>query len=1282
VSISVPNDKWVLNTNAAKDADRGWYLPVTINGFDRHQHNFDHIEFQYKESQRGDDAWTNLCSYYAKDSLMQKANGVRELIPENGNITTRFYGEGWVTERTYDLRAVVFCRNGSDFLTTPSKIISGIKDTRRPQLFGTPEPKSGIITAGDNIIFNFSEDIENNYLNAITNFEVKGEVNNNSLSEMVSVQFDGKGSIETEARRNFSGKNLTIDLMVKPNETGRDMPLFSHGTNGQKLQLWLTKDYKLKGVVNDQTFVSDSTISKTGFKQVAMVLNQTDSTVTFFKGGVQAGKPHKLTALYTGTGPLIYGRTNELDRKTSQYYEGRMMEARLWYSAMDGGLIGTTYGNQRLTGYEKDLVDYYPMFEGSGPYILDYTQGANAKMIETSWAIPRGISLKLAKEDKGMLLDKNALNRTADHDYTLMFWFKTDAEGRGTLLSNGRGLKGDNGADNQFHIGFEGDKLMYRSNGFSIEVPGNWSDNNWHNFAMTVNRGRNVANIYVDKELRTTFGVDSLGGISGGYPLIGATRYDVLKENGEVEVVDGTDAMAGYVDELMFFAQALPQRLIQSYTSKSPKGDEAGLLTYLGFDRIERQKDNDLEVVPYAYSKKLYLDDKGNPRYQLDPLTKEPTDTLVRDYVFVAPMDEVLKHFDKTQAAPVVPDEEVKNLKFSFIGKGNQVLVDLDEPAARLNHRNIYVTLRDIEDKNGNTMASPQTACYYVNNSSLQWMVNRVDHTIKYGAGEVIELPFYNYGAVNHNYTIENCPKWFTLNKYSDKLAPQCLDGIVGAVSKDLNIGTYNEIIYLVDEEGIIEPLFLNLTVEGEKPDWANSINNDLLQHSMNIIGQVYLYGELDTDSRDIVGVFDNENVCHGYANITHNEQKGETALYLTVYDKETSGTKLNFRLWQYNTGLELVLTPDTQNKSITFEKSAVLGTDQPIRFNGGKDFVQTFDLETGWNWVSFNVKSEKQIDMNTLLSSMTWMEGDMVTDLTSDTTLVFKNNQWMASGNPANMLISPKKSYAFKVQKNGKFLLGGTAIKEKDDRTITVHPGWNGIGYTPMTNLTVETALSDYYDQAEEGDVIKSHTEFAYFTKSGNTGHWRGSLQTLKPGEGYMMLRKGSADATFTYPFFEQTNHFSGAAAVPMRTALMAPSTMNISAVVEGFDVEEGDRLVAYSDGEVVGTADLVTLDDGGTMTRSSLPATGFFLSIAGDGQKPIWFAIEREGETVASTKEIITFQKNAVLGSPKAPTAIRFIQGEYENGEWYTVAGVKLQQKPTQQGVYIYNGRKVVVK
>ncbi len=1279
LAIAVPGDKWVLNTNAQMDSKRGWYLPVTINGFDRHQHNFDHIEFQYKESQRGDDSWTNICSFYADPTLMANANGVRKLIPENGNIVTEFFGEGWVMERTYDLRAVLFCRNGNDFLTTSSKIISGIKDTRRPQLFGTPEPKSGLLTSGDDIIFNFSEDIEYNYLSAITNFEVKGEVNNDNLSEMVSVQFAGKASVESEAKRNFSGKNLTIDLMVKPAETGRDMPLFSHGTNGQKLQLWLTKDFKLKAVVNDKTFTSDEAIVKEGFTQVAVSINQTDSTLTFFNGGVEIGR-NKLSALYTGTGPLIFGRTNELDRSESQYYEGRMMEARLWYTAMDGGLIGTTYGSRRLTGYEKDLVDYYPMNEGSGDYVIDHTQGANAKLIDASWAIPQGLSLHVDKADKGVLLDKNAINRTAEQDYTLMFWFKTDADGSGTLLSNGRGLREDNGAVNQFHIGFEADTLRYRSNGFVADVPGKWSDGKWHHYAMTVNRGHSVANIYMDKELVTTFETDTLGGISGGYPLIGASRYDIVNETDTLLRQDGLTPLKGNVDELLFFEQALPQQLISTYATKSPNGDEKGLLTYLGFDRIERQKDNDLELVPYAYSKKIYLDDKGQPRYQLNPETKEPTETLVRDYVFIDDETIVKTHFDQSTAAPVVPYEEVKNLKFGFIGRGNQLLVELDENAARLNHRNIYVTVRDIEDKNGNTMASPQTACYYVNNSSLQWLVNKLDATIKYGSGEECELPFYNYSASSHTFTIENCPKWLTLDKNSDVVAPQMMDYVTATASKDLNIGTYNEIIYLTDEEGITEPFYLNLTVEGEQPEWAQSVSGELLEHSMSISGQVYLYDELDTDSRDIVGVFDDKNVCHGFANISHSTSTGETGLFLTVYDNEEDGTELKFRLWQYSTGREIVLTPES---TIKFANSAVLGTDTPVRFDGSNNFIQYFNLKKGWNWVSFNVSSKQLDKMNLLLNSMPWQNGDIVTDMSSDTTVVYKDSLWLASGKVKDVPISSKKAYAIKVQEACSIPVEGTVIKDEDERTIDLKQGWNAIGYTPVTNLSVETALSDYYDYAEAGDVIKSHTEFAYFTKTGSVGRWRGSLQYMKPGEGYMLLRKGTSDASFTYPYYEQGNNFfeDASPSAVRKAAAQSPNTMSVSAVVEGFETEVGDVLVAYANGEVVGEA--VVLNGPTLETRiATEPTEPIYLSIAGNAQQPIWFAIERDGEIVASTNELMTFKVNAVIGSPDEPTAINFEQVEYEDGKWYTISGLQLQHKPTEKGVYIYNGKKVIIK
>ena len=1297
LAIATPGDKWVLNTNAQMDGKRGWYIPVTINGFDRHQHNFDHIEFQYKESQRGDDSWTNLCSFYTDAELMAKANGVRKLLKDNENITTEFYGEGWTMERAYDLRAVLFCRNGNDFLTTSSKVISGIKDTRRPQLFGTPEPKSGLLTAGDDIVFNFSEDIEYNYLSAITNFEVKGEVNNNSLSEMVSVQFDGAtASVETEAKRNFSGKDLTIDLMVKPTETGRDMPLFSHGTNGQNLQLWLTSDFKLKAVVNNDTLTASKEMPKNIFQQVALVLNQTDSLVTLYHGGVEVGR-QKLSSLYTGTGTLIFGRAKEQDSNKSQYYEGRMMEARLWYNAMDGTLIGSTYGNHRLTGFEKDLVDYYPMNEGSGDYVTDHTQGANAQLINASWAIPQGLSLHVDKADKGVLLDKNAMNRTAEQDYTLMFWFKTDKDGSGTLLSNGRGLREDNGSENQFHIGFEADTLKYRSNGFVADVPGNWSDGKWHHYAMTVNRGRSVANIYMDKTLVTTFETDSLGGISGGYPLIGASRYDIVNEKDTLLRQDGLTPLKGNVDELLFFAQTLPEQLISTYASKSPNGDEAGLLTYLSFDRQERQKDNSIELVPYAYSKKLYLDDQGKPRYQLDPETKQPTDTLVRDYLFVDDEDVVLAHFDKKNAAPVVPYEEVTNLKFSFIGRGNQVLVELDEPNAKLNHRNLYVTLRDIEDLNGNTMASPQTACYYVTNSSMQWMVNRLDVTIKYGSGEGCELPFLNNGAQSHTYTIENCPRWLTLNKYSGVVAPQALDYVTATASKDLNIGTYNEILYLTDEEGISEPFYLNLTVEGETPDWAGNVDSELLANSMSISGQVYLYGELDTDARDIVGVFDDQNVCHGFANITHDVQSTETGLYLTVYDSQSSGRELSFRLWQYSTGREIVLTP---KDSIKFQKDAMLGATTPVRFDGGEAFVQNFKLQEGWNWVSFNLNSPQLTDVNNLLKDMPWSDGDILTDLSTDTTLTYKNEKWIATGSTKGMAISPKKAYAIKVQKSCNFPIGGTVVKADTARTVQLKHGWNAIGYTPIANLAVETALSDYYDYAQPGDVIKSHTEFAYFTKTGNTGRWRGSLHYMKPGEGYMMLRTGATTESFTYPFYDLNSNYredwtasaSRSAAArgsyteePRNAVRQWRNTMSVSAVVEGFALEEGDRLVAYTNGQLVGATEAYGTNESDESTEP------FYLTIGGDKQAYVGFAIERDGKIVAASAEPINFHANGVLGTPddpftinlsSDPTGIRFVTGEYEEGKWYTVDGVQQPTRPIKKGVYIFNGRKVVIK
>ena len=495
-------------------------------------------------------------------------------------------------------------------------------------------------------------------------------------------------------------------------------------------------------------------------------------------------------------------------------------------------------------------------------------------------------------------------------------------------------------------------------------------------------------------------------------------------------------------------------------------------------------------------------------------------------------------------------------------------------------------------------------------------------------------------------------------------------------------MGTYDEVLYLTDEEGVSEPFYLTLTVEAEHPDWAWSVNGNLLENSMNVVGRVYMNDEIDIDTRDIVGVFDRQNVCHGFANVEYSGQTGESNLYLTVYDNVRQGRELYFKLWQYTTGRELMLTVDNM-QTMTFKADSIAGVDKPVVLKGGTQFVQVLDLKAGWNWISLNVKNQQLEKLDLLLDRLPWQEGDMLTELNGQATLLYENGHWLASESTQDVRLSHKASYAVKVAQDLQFPIGGEFIMSQDDRTILVNKGWNAIGYTPVLNLTVETALSDYYDKAEPGDVIKSHDEFAYFTVSGGVGRWRGNLEYMKPGEGYMLLRKAEGEVAFRYPFYELGSTFLDEWAYDGATRAAAPvrakTTMTVSAVVDGFETQKGDRLVAYADGEIVGSAECKTQSIESATAGHTEP---LYLSIIGDLPTGIWFAIERDGEMVAATSELMEYEANAVIGSPDVPTKISFVRTDRENGRWYTSSGIRLSKRPTATGVYIFNGKKVVIK
>ena len=1532
IAISSPGDKWIMNCDAPTDGSKGWYLPVVISGFDKNQHNFDHIEFQYKETTRGDDYWTNLCGYYADSTLYKAASGTKEMIPENGNIIARFFGEGTVMEKGYDLKAVLFCRNGNAFLTSESKVLTGVKDTRRPQLFGTPEPKSGVLGPGDNIIFNFSEDIEYNYLQATTNFEVVGETNETDVQEAPSLQFGGEGYAQTQSRRNFNGKNLTIEVMIKPEATGTDMPIFSHGSDGKQLQLWLTAEKKLKAIVGDKELTSDSVLNFTGFQRVALVLDNDNQRLMLYDKR-QIGRKDSVT--YSGTGPLTFGAADDAAGNT-KYFKGRMLQGRLWYRAMD--LAGLNrYGGKLLTGYELGLVDYYPMNDGRGTYASDLAQGAHLTLEGASWAQPEGMSLKIdndttgtsttsnifeiktdedwntfrsmveaakgqydvnaqlmadinitqpvgvgsarfrgdfngnghtltcnigshgnctapfqyvttstirnvnvsgsitgswhssglvghvergsnvvvtncrvspkitvyvrgggivgyadagtltvrncrfdgaiyhtghdletdnsaasfagafvgcatsnttlavancldyggyfdfwgrysscyinktrwggtnnwtrnpkvaqvinsvgnmsaeeiknalgsgwmvdasgdvvprvnnnqvymASNPKGLQLRSDLFQRDAEQDYTLMFWFKT-AKMNGTLLANGSGQDYDEGALHKFFIGFEDRTLKYRTNGREFTLGDNLCDDGWHHFAMTVNRSRNVASIYVDNEARAQLTTDSLGGMLGTRFMLG----DMLWQEEGDPLVYEANAFTGHIDGLMLFEQALPTTLIKRYSEKSPGGEERGLLLHMPFDHQVRQKSGELTLQPLALSTRVKRDNDG-------------IDTGKRDSVFVNSVDDILAHIDRIMGAPVAAYEKLRNLKFSYVGRDNLVLVNIDEQDARVNKQNVYVTLYDIPDKNGNFMKSPATECFYVNCNPLTWfsLGKHRNVTVKEGHSLTIAGVIMNNGGKTHTYTIENLPRWITANKTSDIIQPQGEDEVTFTISPDLEVGSYDQIIYLTDEDGMSDALYLELTVEGEEPEWK--VDPALMRYSMNVVAQVFINNTLITDSHDKVAAFDVNGRCMGVNNIEFDPTTGQSMLYMTVYDSTTVDTRLYFRLWHYATGKTMQLET---SKIIRFGNKSIVGTvDDPITMRAEDTFHQTIDLAEGWNWISFNVFNADFGRLSSVLNRFPWQEGDILAEDSEGLTLVYKKGRWISTTgtNIMDLELSQKKSYSILVQKSHQIDIWGHAFQDEEERTIEVKPGWSSIGYTPLVNLPVTTALTEYFDEATPGDVVKNQHAFAMFTADGKGGgKWQGTLKYMKPGEGYMMHRQKQTTTTFTYPYYEPGENFfeTTVAYAPQTEGSRFAKTMSMVAEAEGVELQEGDRLVAYANGEVVGSVECREQRvESATATEKPL----FYLSIEGEQEVPLTFAIERGNEIIATTGEVMKYQVNGISGTVDEPTKISFVKTDMlpQTG-WYTVSGIKLPKAPTQSGVYIYNGNKKVIK
>ncbi|WP_298554848.1 LamG-like jellyroll fold domain-containing protein [uncultured Parabacteroides sp.] len=1197
INIKNPTDKWTLNTQSSLDSTSGkYYMPLTIDGFDVNFTGFDHIEVQYKPSSGSDKDWTNICSFF-NDSVPYKAASGEKAMIEGATISTRFYG---AEDQKYDIRAVTFSKVGNEFVTKSSPVISGVKDTKRPVVFGNIQPADGVLGIEDEIRLNFNEEIAEGYMTDVKNFQVTAVRNGSNGDHSTSLTFDGTSSyLATQAERNLADKDVSVEMWVLPSTLGQKMTLFSHGTTTNALELSIGADNSIQVSIGGKVYASKpQSFKTTDWAHVAMTYKASNRQLSAYFGGTEVITGVQTSEPNTSIGPMQFGRGVSGDN----YFAGKMHEARVWNKVVASNEIManklTIY-----TGQEAGMLAYYPMNDGKGDRVTDKAQGATAWIYGADWSTLAGLSVAF-KGDTLMAVNTSKVALTDAQDYTLEFWFKAaPGQKEAALVSNGKGVGDENNTNrNKVFVGFADNKLVFRNNGHEEVLSGKWDDDSWHHFAIAVNRNAGNAQIFLDGALNTYFDAGKLGGFSGTNLYLGARRWTEA-----TQMVDHTDMyLKGQVDELRLWNMALPSTIINKNYNVCPKGSEMGLMLYMPFHK--------------------YITNSANVREMVFS-----GEDLVTDSTLVIGGSRLASE----EKAPVRAKGPEVSIPFTFVVNKDALVINLMDTPEALEKAVVNFTVKDVSDLNGNLMQSPVTWSAYINRNQLKWSQSSVTKEKKLYAPMTFMVDVENQGGTEKNFTIEGLPAWLKADPAYGTIDPLGRQPILFTVDEGTNVGRYDEVVYVKGDNNVSEALPVTLKVFDQQPDWT--VDPADFKYNMNIYGKLRVNKLFSTDAEDMIAVFDGGR-CVGVANNRYVDKNDMWYVFLTVYGNEIKGGEpLNFRVWDASTGTVYDAYCDTL---VTFGSNSVVGTaSEPVVFDAEERVVQNIDLTEGWNWVSFNVKSDAP-DLVTIMKNSMLLGDEQVKDEAKGAFAAYdkESGTWLGS----DIVFDNKHMYLIQSSVAQKLSVSGIAIKEKEDLTIPVAAKWNYISYLPMTNLPIAEALSGY--SAKEGDIIKSQNAFSmYGVKTG----WLGNMTYMEPGKGYMLLNNGEG-TSLVYPDMMGGNDLrsgdlptrSGGAMTSGTTCTDTRFDANMSVVAtvaESLPVYAGDKLQAYVGGELRGEA-LLTEDpyDGRPL---------YFVSIGGDRNEAVSFALERGGEVIAETSPMFDYRTNNVQGSIEQPVIIDFV-------------------------------------
>ena len=283
----------------------------------------------------------------------------------------------------------------------------------------------------------------------------------------------------------------------------------------------------------------------------------------------------------------------------------------------------------------------------------------------------------------------------------------------------------------------------------------------------------------------------------------------------------------------------------------------------------------------------------------------------------------------------------------------------------------------------------------------------------------------------------------------------------------------------------------------------------------------------------------------------------------------------------------------------------------------------QTFSI--GWGWVSFFINLQGQQGLQLLEQAF----GENGLLIKSQNAFVqYEDGSW--DGNLTS--IEVEKMYQINAIGEGTLALEATPVNP-EEHPITLHNGWNWIGYPSSVDATVGNALSDF--QCQEGDVLKSHE--AMTTYIDGYGWW-GTLNRMIPGKGYMYNSKTDGINTLVYKNNSRGSLTHTANNENLHWSVESKAYRDNASIIATIDAKnltmtENLEVGAFVNGECRGTTRLLYVE----------PLNQYlaFLTVYGNDEEQIQFMVY-DGNNTYPMEEQITYRNNLVAGSAAQPVVL----------------------------------------